>query len=309
MDGVTAPSRTRRRAFALLAVSIPALTFGALEGALRALHYQGDLSLFVRLPYAAGQYMGVNDRVAARYFLNVRMLPTPPTDIFLAAKPTHGFRVFVLGESSAAGFPYLHNGTFARVLQDALQDVMPGDTVEVVNLGVAAITSYALYDEIDEILAQHPDAVVLYAGHNEFYGALGVGSTETLGAVPALVRTYLRLERRLKTVLLARGLVGGLGRWRPRPCPRLSACSAPPARRWRGGIAPPPASCLRRRGTSMPCGSGRRASSTRSSARSRARRARTTCRWTRRSRQPPRTGFPAQSYSGSTCTPTRLAIT
>src|SRR6266571_713923 len=192
MDGVTAPSRTRRRAFALLAVSIPALTFGALEGALRALHYQGDLSLFVRLPYAAGQYMGVNDRVAARYFLNVRMLPTPPTDIFLAAKPTHGFRVFVLGESSAAGFPYLHNGTFARVLQDALQDVMPGDTVEVVNLGVAAITSYALYDEIDEILAQHPDAVVLYAGHNEFYGALGVGSTETLGAVPALVRTYLR---------------------------------------------------------------------------------------------------------------------
>jgi len=213
MDGVTAPSRTRRRAFALLAVSIPALTFGALEGALRALHYQGDLSLFVRLPYAAGQYMGVNDRVAARYFLNVRMLPTPPTDIFLAAKPTHGFRVFVLGESSAAGFPYLHNGTFARVLQDALQDVMPGDTVEVVNLGVAAITSYALYDEIDEILAQHPDAVVLYAGHNEFYGALGVGSTETLGAVPALVRTYLRLERRLKTVLLARGLVGGLARW------------------------------------------------------------------------------------------------
>src|SRR6266704_841724 len=212
MDGVTAPARTRRHVCALLAVSIPALTFGALEGALRALHYQGDLSLFVRLPYAAGQYMGVNDRVAARYFLNVRMLPTPPTDIFLAAKPTHGFRVFVLGESSAAGFPYLHNGTFARVLQDALQDVMPGDTVEVVNLGVAAINSYALRDEVDEILARQPDAVLIYAGHNEFYGALGAGSIETLGAFPAFVRTYLGLQRHLRTLLLARELAAGLVR-------------------------------------------------------------------------------------------------
>jgi len=204
-------SQHRQRALALLALSIPVLVFGALEGGLRAMHYKGDLSLFARVSFLAGQYAAANDGFPARYFVNVRMLPSPPTDLFLLSKPAHGFRVFVLGESSAAGFPYGYNGTFSRVLRDALQDVMPGDTVEVVNLGVAAITSFALYDEVDELLAEQPDAVVIYAGHNEFYGALGAGSTETLGTSPAFVRTYLRLQR-LKTFLLAREVAVGLAR-------------------------------------------------------------------------------------------------
>ncbi len=182
---------------------------GTLEGGLRLAHYKGDLSLFVRVPILDGRYVAANDRFPARYFVNVRAVPTPPADLFLRSKPAHSLRIFVLGESSAAGFPYSYNGTFSRVLQDALQDVLPNDTVEVVNLGVAAITTYALYDEIEEILAQKPDAVVIYAGHNEFYGALGAGSTETVGTFPALVRTYLRLQR-LKIVLLTRELATGL---------------------------------------------------------------------------------------------------
>jgi lysophospholipase L1-like esterase len=204
-------SSSRQRVFALLAVLIPLVVFAALELGLRAARYKGDLSLFVHPPNVAPKYLGVNQRVAARYFVRVHALPTPPGDLFLRSKPAHGFRVFVLGESSAAGFPYGYNGTFSRVLHDALQDVMPGDTVEVVNLGISATTSYALYDQLDEILDQKPDAVVIYAGHNEFYGALGAGSTETVGAWPAFVRTYLRLQR-LKTVLLAREVATGLGR-------------------------------------------------------------------------------------------------
>jgi tetratricopeptide (TPR) repeat protein len=81
--------------------------------------------------------------------------------------------------------------------------------VEVVNLGIPATNSYALVDEADEVIAQHPDAVVIYAGHNEYYGALGVGSTQAvLAAHPALVRLYLRLGRsrlvRAMEVALAR---------------------------------------------------------------------------------------------------------
>lgn len=206
-------SPARRRAFVLLAVLVPVLAFfGAVEGVLRAMHYGGDLSLFVRRPDLEGKYAAVNNQFAARYFVNVSMLPTPPTDRFLLSKPAHGFRVFVLGESSAAGFPYGYNGTFSRVLQDALQDVMSGDTVEVVNLGVAAINSYALRDEVEEILARQPDAVLIYAGHNEFYGALGAASVETLGAFPAFVRAYLGLQRHLRTLLLARQLAAGLVR-------------------------------------------------------------------------------------------------
>ena len=199
----------RQRLFLLLALILPLFILGALEGGLRLAHYKGDLSLFIRVPFLDGRYAAVNDRFPARYFVNVKAVPTPPADLFLRSKPAHGLRVFVLGESSAAGFPYGYNGTFSRVLRDALQDVLPGDTVEVVNLGIAAITSYTLYDEVGEVLAQRPDAVVIYAGHNEFYGALGAGSTETIGAYPGLVRTYLKLQR-LKLVLLAREIATGI---------------------------------------------------------------------------------------------------
>lgn len=199
--------------FLLVTLLLPLALFGALEATLRATHYQGDHGLFVRLPFLRGRYGGVNKRFAARYFIGMRRLPTASNDIFLVDKPPNGFRVFVLGESSANGFPYGYNGTFSRVLSDALQDVMPSGTVEVVNLGVAATNTYALYDEIDEVLEQRPDAVVIYAGHNEFYGALGAGSTERAAASPALLRAYLRLQRRFKTVLLARELaVGALRR-------------------------------------------------------------------------------------------------
>lgn len=202
----------RQHLFLLLALTLPLAILGALEGGLRLAHYKGDLSLFIRVPFLDGRYAAANDRFPARYFVNVRAVPSPPVDLFLRSKPTHGFRIFVLGESSAAGFPYGYNGTFSRVLKDALQDVLPSDTVEVVNLGIAAVTSYTLYDEVGEVLAQQPDAVVIYAGHNEFYGALGAGSTETLGAYPGLVRAYLRLQR-LKIVLLAREVATRLAGW------------------------------------------------------------------------------------------------
>ena len=204
-------SPARRRLFAVLAALLPVLVFGVLELGLRAFHYDGDLHLFRRLSFLGGRYYEVNKRFAARYFADVRLLPTPTNDLLLVHKPANGFRVFVMGESTTNGFPYGYNGTFSRVLQDALADVLPRDTVEVVNLGIAAVNSYALWDQTGEILDQHPDAVMIYVGHNEYYGTLGVGSTVSALGSPALIRTYLRLQR-LKVFLLARDLAVGLTR-------------------------------------------------------------------------------------------------
>ena len=199
-------SPARRRVFALLVLLCPLVLLGLLEVGLRIAGYRGNLKLFTSVPNVDPRYLGVNPSVASRYFARVRVVPTPPSDLFLRSKPGRGLRLFVLGESSTAGFPYGYNGTFSRVVRDALRDVLPQDTVEVVNLGISAVTSYALYDAVGEILAQQPDAVLIYAGHNEFYGALGAGSTETVGAFPRFVRGYLGLQRRFKTVVLARDL-------------------------------------------------------------------------------------------------------
>ncbi|MGH7690965.1 MAG: GDSL-type esterase/lipase family protein, partial [Gemmatimonadaceae bacterium] len=108
--------------------------------------------------------------------------------------------------SSAAGFPWPPTGTFSLLLQDVLRDVLPGDSVEVINLAIPATNPYAVLDQTDAVIAQHPDAVLIYAGHNEYYGALGVGSTESVGSSPVLVRAYLWMERFRTFMLLRDGI-------------------------------------------------------------------------------------------------------
>jgi lysophospholipase L1-like esterase len=202
-------SRKKTALFSAIAILSPLLLLAVLEVGLRVGHYGGDTSLFDAPDKLHGLYLVPGRRVGARYFPRAKSPPSPPFDAFLVRKPVHGLRIFVMGESAAAGFPYLANGAFSSVLADALQDVLPSDTVEVVNLGIAATNSYTISDLAPEVIAQRPDAILIYAGHNEYYGALGAGSTETLGAVPVLVRLYLRLQR-FKTFLFFRNIVGSL---------------------------------------------------------------------------------------------------
>ena len=190
-------------AFLVITIAFPFLLLGLLEAGLRAGNYGGSTAAFDTPEVLHGLYKVPGENVGRRYFPQEKYPPSPPGDPFLVEKPAHSMRIFVLGESSAAGFPYPPNGTFARVLKDALSDVLPSDTVEVVNMGMAATNSYTIVDLTDEIIRQKPDAVIIYGGHNEYYGALGAGSTETLGSYPSFVRLYLKLQR-LKTFLLLR---------------------------------------------------------------------------------------------------------
>jgi len=47
----------------------------------------------------------------------------------------------------------------------------------VVNVGISAISSYMVLNFVNELVQYQPDLFVLYMGHNEFYGAFGIGST------------------------------------------------------------------------------------------------------------------------------------
>jgi lysophospholipase L1-like esterase len=203
-SGPRAPlSPAKAAVFLAITLSLPFLLVAALEIGLRLGNYGGDMAAFDTPAVLQGRYKVPGERVGKRYFPQEPYPPSPPGDPFLVKKPAHSMRVFVLGESSAAGFPYPPNGAFARVLGDALTDVLPNDTVEVVNMGMAATNSYTIADLAGEVIAQKPDAVIIYGGHNEYYGALGAGSTESLGSFPGFVRLYLRLQR-LKTFLLLR---------------------------------------------------------------------------------------------------------
>ncbi|MFU8812108.1 MAG: tetratricopeptide repeat protein [Balneolaceae bacterium] len=202
----------RRRLLMAIAIALPFLFFGMLEAGLRLADYKGDVSLFSEMTVYETEYLRPNRNFTARYFFYTRTLPTPNPDLFLKEKPDNGFRVFMMGGSTAAGYPYGHNALPSRLVKDALDDVMPDRHVEVVNVATSAINTYTLYDQVREILQHRPDLILIYSGHNEYYGALGVGSNEQLGGFPGFVRLYLNMQR-VKTFLLLRDAMSSVSQW------------------------------------------------------------------------------------------------
>ena len=205
------PKLTPGRYALFLAITLvaPVVIFGAVEGLIRVARPHGGLPLFVPARFVHGKYLVANPSVGERWFAGVDHPPAPAPEMFSAEKPKNAFRVFVLGESAAAGFPYPRNVAFSRLLRDALRDVLPGDSVEVINLAIAATNSFAMLDMAREVEPQRPDAVLIYAGHNEYYGALGAVSRVSVPGGTGVVRLYLRLLR-LRSVLALRNAFAGL---------------------------------------------------------------------------------------------------
>ena len=57
------------------------------------------------------------------------------------------------------------------------------------------MNSFTLRDLFPGVLEQKPDLVLIYTGHNEYYGALGVGSMESLGSSREMVNFLLYLNK------------------------------------------------------------------------------------------------------------------
>ena len=198
-----------RRAFWVAMLLLPVVFFALLEGGLRVFDYGGSYPLFVEVDGAEG-YLSPSREVATRYFAN-NSPPTPNPDFFRADKPEDAVRIVVQGGSSAAGYPFYRGASFPQVLGTRLRLAYPAREIEVVNTAMAAVNSFTLLDFADEILAVQPDAVLIYAGHNEYYGALGAASTESFGGSPGLTRLYLQL-RGLRTVQLVRNALASVQR-------------------------------------------------------------------------------------------------
>jgi len=187
-------------------LALPLLVLVALEVGLRLFWRSGALPLFTTVSADAGTFRVANPRVGERWFFSEAHPPSPIADPFAIDRPAKALRIFVLGESTTAGFPYPRNVTFSRLLRDVLRDVLPDDSVEVVNLGVAATNSFAMLDMADDVLAQRPSAVLMYAGHNEYYGAFGAASRQGGVGGPRFARAILWLEHFRIVMAMRRGL-------------------------------------------------------------------------------------------------------
>jgi tetratricopeptide (TPR) repeat protein len=173
---------------------LPLVFFVLLEGILRFIDYGGDLSLFRETVVNGKAYYTINPDVTKRYFRTIQVRAIVSNEMFEKEKGPNTYRIFCLGESSTLGYPFMFNGSFPSMLKGRLERMWPDKNIEVVNLGITAVNSYTVADFTKELVAYKPDALLIYCGHNEFYGALGVGSTEGLGKSRWVVKTYLAME-------------------------------------------------------------------------------------------------------------------
>lgn len=177
----------------LFSLLLPLVILFLAESGLRWGGYGIDLDhLFLTTP--DGQYLYMNKEISKRYF-TASQATTGNIEFFKKKKDANTIRMFVLGESAALGFPYPNNISFQRMLKYELQKNNPSKNIEIINLSLTAINSYTFYDFGKELAKYEPDAILIYGGHNEYYGALGVGSTNTFGNNPTTVRMIIRLRQ------------------------------------------------------------------------------------------------------------------
>jgi tetratricopeptide (TPR) repeat protein len=189
-------TRRRRVLFSLVLVMVPLLILALLEGLLRVTGLFAPEPVIVSVSGSDGLLMGFNAHAGRLYFDEGHTaVPTMTPDVFLRSKSTSTFRVLCLGESSTAGFPFERQVPFPRQLRQILSEAYPQRRIEVLNAGIAAISSYVIVDMLPELLETSPDLVIVYAGHDEFYGAYCNDWPLSASGGDALVRTSLFVQK------------------------------------------------------------------------------------------------------------------
>jgi tetratricopeptide (TPR) repeat protein len=201
---VQRPTPARRQfplAFKLVLPLISLLALVLVEVVLELLGLNSSVRLFerARAPDGTPVYR-LNMRVSERFFFRryqgrpvapQRALPVE----FPVRKPGNTIRIFTLGGSTTAGFPYSRSAAFGGFLRQMLSDLHPERKFEVINCGITALNSYAVLDFMPDILRGQPDLIVVYCAHNEFYGCHGVGSLQALATNRTLIRVFIALQK------------------------------------------------------------------------------------------------------------------
>ena len=194
--------------FRAAAIATPLIILIIAELFLRVIGYGHNTDLFIRYP-DDNSYWVINKYASARYFSDTANATTGSIETFKVEKPANTVRLFVLGESTTAGYPYFHNGSFHRWLQYRLMHTYPDMHFEIINVSLTAVNSYTVLDFGRQVVNYQPDGVLIYTGHNEYYGALGVGSTSHIANSRFLVQTVLQL-RKFRLVQLFENVIRGV---------------------------------------------------------------------------------------------------
>jgi tetratricopeptide (TPR) repeat protein len=161
-------SRFKHRWLARLiaAVVVPLLLVGLIEGGLRLCRYGYSTRFFI--PAEDGKSVAANPRFAWQYY--PKKTATSPTPMIFAKQKAAGTkRIFILGESAAAGTPDPAFG-FWRMLDLMLREQYPNHRFEIINAAMRGIDSHIIRTIAAECAELSPDLFIVYAGNNDMIG-------------------------------------------------------------------------------------------------------------------------------------------
>ncbi len=186
---------SKKVVFYTILVLLPIILLVIAEYALRSANFGKQTPLFIENPYFEGYWI-TNPNVITRYFPSPEFAPKVRLDtvVFKKDKPKDTFRIFIQGGSTAAGFPYGRWGSLQGMLEQRFKRLYPNKDIEIINTAMASVNSFTLLDFSDEIIEQKPDLVLIYAGHNEYLGVMGVGSAFAAKGGRAATLLYLKLK-------------------------------------------------------------------------------------------------------------------
>ena len=176
-------------------VLLPAFLLVLVEVTLSLCGYGYPTKLFENA--GDGKTLTTNQKVAWQFYSHAKA--TSPTPLLLSKRKAGAFRIFILGESAAAGTPDPAFG-FARQLELMLREQYPSNRFEVVNAAMRGIDSHIVRQIAAECAELSPDIFIIYMGNNEMIGMHAPSPEEfqLTGNVH-----WLRLQHALKRTKLA----------------------------------------------------------------------------------------------------------
>lgn len=189
-------SPARRRLFIVISMLIPLLFLAVIEALLRLSGFGGYAPILKRMEDTPQGRLVVSQQAGTRdfFFANLAWPGYSDEYAFFSPKDANTVRIVLVGGSAIKGFPQTRRFAASSFLREMLDDAWPNRTVEVINLGTTAVASFPVREFLEQALEYEPDLVVVYSGHNEFYGAYGVASSNQAGSTPGMLKLQYQLR-------------------------------------------------------------------------------------------------------------------
>ncbi len=169
------PAGLRKWLYRLAAMTlIPLAVFAVLECSLRLAGYGYSTDFFVDGSRVEGREVWIDNPNFERWVFPPALqdVSRPIPFALPKSKEPGTYRIFVLGESAAMGFPE-PAFSFARVLEVMLRARYPQTRFEIVNAAMVAINSHVVLPIARQCVQHEPDLFVVHLGNNEVVGPFG----------------------------------------------------------------------------------------------------------------------------------------